>query len=73
LGEPRAGHHHSAAGDQPEIDQVGEGGQRSLAHTNVIGMDDNDAIRVPETEFAQYGIGLHRFAPLSPDRVVLPL
>jgi hypothetical protein len=55
-GEPGTGHHDGGRGDQPKVEQVSQGGEGGLAHADIIGMDDGQAIRVRETEFFQQGI-----------------
>jgi len=53
FGEPGTRHHCGSRGNQPGVEQVFVGGQAGLAHANIVGMDNYDAVLFVKTEFLQ--------------------
>src|SRR5581483_4488239 len=56
LREPRARDHRGARGYAPFGRELEEGGNGRVAHSDVIHMDDGDAVARVEAEFAKRGV-----------------
>ena len=57
--KPGARYHDRRAGDEAEVEQVSNRRECSMAHANVVGMDDGDAVGGGKTKFGEVGVVIH--------------